>query len=203
VINGKYNLNVSFLEEINLEQGLRNIVELGGYFGTIEVPQMEEEYLDEPLDLGDLELKMYNPLEVGNVAPLFEAKTVDGNDLRLIDYRGKFVLISSWMPAYYPELQELKDIYETCRNDEQFALIGFSSNDTLEEVQKQIREDDIAWPQIYLGEDMDSQIAYDYGQYGLTWAFLIDREGRIVERKIPGGNFSEFKSAVMETIKEK
>jgi hypothetical protein len=33
---------------------------------------------DEPLDLGELELMMHDPLRVGDIAPLFEARTLDG-----------------------------------------------------------------------------------------------------------------------------
>ena len=196
---GKYEFYVT-LEENQTGQKISETTETGGYFGTVEIPPIMEKDNNEPFDLSDLVLKIYDPLEIGATAPLFEVKTIDGNDIRLIDYRGKYVLLSSWLPGYYPELEQVKEFYNTYEDNQKLVVIGLSGYDTIIEVQKYIRENNITWPQIYLGEDMDSSIVQHYGLYGSTWAFLINPEGIVVARKIPGENFEKFQAVVEEAI---
>jgi beta-lactamase regulating signal transducer with metallopeptidase domain len=196
VISGKYRFYVT------IQENTAEHLEIGGYSGDIEVPQMTEKYLDEPLDIGNLVLKMYSPLpNVGDDATLFDAKTLDGNDLKLTDYRGKYVLLSGWTTVHYPELQQVKEIYDTYRDGGQLVIIGLVGNDTLEEVRKYVSENKITWPVIFMDKNIDSQIVKDYSFYGWTWAFLIDPDGKIIARKTPGGSFESFKSAVEEKTK--
>jgi peroxiredoxin len=50
------------------------------------------------LDLGDLEPARVgvHPLQVGDTAPDFAVTTFDGKELRLRDFKGKFVLLDFW-----------------------------------------------------------------------------------------------------------
>jgi len=179
VIGGKYKMTV-YLEEEPTREGRPE--EIGGYSGTIEVPPMAQAYTDEPLDLGNLVLKMRKPLHVGDVAPLFEAKTLDGKDIRLIDHRGKFVLLSFWAPEYDPELNRLKELYTTYGATGKFQIIGLGGNDTLEEVKKYVAQHKIEWPEIYFGQKWDEGIAGQYGPYIL----LVDPEGKIIATWLRG-----------------
>jgi len=192
VIAGKYQFTV-WIEERLTGQGRPE--EIAGYYGTIEVPEIPGGRSDEPLDLGELELTMHNPLRVGDIAPLFEAKTLDGKDLKLIDYRGKFVLLSFWQPVFHPEKQQLQELYDTYGGNRQLEIIGLGGNDTLEEVKNYVEENAIPWPQIYTGEEFKSGIAKDYGGFGI---FLIDPEGRIIAKDLRG---DKLKSVVSEAIK--
>lgn len=176
VIPGKYDLNV-WLEE-RLSGGRPE--EFGGYSGTVEVPPMDEAYSDEPLDVGDLVLKLRRPLHVGDLAPLFEAQTLDGKDIRLADYRGRFVLLNLWSPVFNPELDRLKELHATYRDTGKLQIIGLGGSDTMDEVKKFVAEQDVLWPQIYFGQEWDQSIAKQYGLSGLPCILLIDPDGKIV-----------------------
>lgn len=176
VIPGKYNFTV-WLEE-RLSGG--GPEEFGGYSGTIEVPPMDQAYSDESLDVGDLVLKLRRPLHVGDLAPLFEAQTLDGKDIRLADYRGRFVLLSFWHPASHPELDRLKELHATYGRTGRLQIIGLGGSDTLDEVKKFVAEQAVLWPQIYFGQAWDQGIAQQYGLSGLPCILLIDPEGKIV-----------------------
>ncbi len=191
VIAGKYKFWVGIEER---DSGKGPTEEIAGYYGTVEVPEMPGGRSDEPLDLGELELTMHNPLRVGDIAPLFEAKTLDGKDLRLIDYRGKFVLLSFWQPVFHPEKQQLQELYDTYGGNRRLEIIGLGGNDTLEEVKNYVRENAIPWPQIYTGEEFKSGIAKDYGGFGI---FLIDPDGRIIAKDLRG---EKLKSVVSEAL---
>lgn len=177
VIPGKYSLTVWLEERFS---GGGRLEEFGGYSGTIEVPPMDEAYSDEPLDVGDLVLKLRRPLHVGDLAPLFEAQTLDGKDIRLADCRGRFVLLSFWHPASHPELDRLKELHASYGATGQFQILGLGGSDTLEEVKKFVAEQDVKWPQIYFGQAWDQGIAKQYGLSGLPYILLIDPDGKIV-----------------------
>jgi peroxiredoxin len=185
VIAGKYTLTV-YLEKEPGDPGPPE-EDLGGYHGTIEVPSIPGGRGDEPLDLGDLVLRMHEPpLKAGETAPLFEAKTVDGKDVRLADYRGTFVLLSFWQPVSNPELERLKDLYKTYGGAGKLRIIGLGGNDTREEVERFVREHKIEWPEAYVGENWDSGIAKQYRNPVASYIVLVDPEGKIVATWIRG-----------------
>jgi peroxiredoxin len=163
-----------YLEEKSTGQGRQE--EIGGYTSIVEVPPMAQAYSEEPLDVGDLVPKMRKPLHAGDMAPLFEARTLDGQDIHLVDYRGKFVLLTFWAPEYDPELDRLKELHKTHGDTGKFQIIGLGGADTLEEVKSYVTENKIEWPVIYFGEKWDEGIAAQYGPYIL----LIDPVGKIV-----------------------
>jgi len=155
------------------------------------VPPMAETSTDEPLDLGDLTLSLRSPLHVGDMAPLFEARSLDGKDIRLIDYRGKFVLLSFWSPVFHPELERLKELLKTYGAAGKLAIIGFAVGDTLQEVRSYLDEYETEWPQIYLGEDKDNDIAKRYGNPVASYILLVDPEGKIVASWLRGEQLTE------------
>jgi len=188
VIPGKYKFTV-WLEERFTGQGQPE--EIGAYYGSVEVPEMDEAYSDKPLDLGELTVQMRTPLHVGDTAPLFEAKTLDGNDVRLADYRGKFVLLSFWQPASHPELDRLKELHATYGGIGRLQIIGLGGSDTLEEVKKRVAEHKPEWPQIYFGEQWDQGIAQQYSLRGLPYILLIDPQGQIVATWLRGEKLTD------------
>ena len=194
VIPGKYDLTV-WLEE-RLSGGRPE--EFGGYSGTIEVPPMDEAYSDEPLDVGDLVLKLRTPLHTGDMAPLFEAKTLDGKEIRLADYRGRFVLLSFWHPASHPELDRLKKLHATYGATGQLQILGLGGSDTLDEVKKFVAEHDIEWPQVYFGQAWDQGIAKQYALSGLPYILLIDPDGKIVATWLRGEKLTDTVREAME-----
>jgi beta-lactamase regulating signal transducer with metallopeptidase domain/peroxiredoxin/protocatechuate 3,4-dioxygenase beta subunit len=194
VIPGKYKFTV-WLEERFTGQGRQE--EIGAYYGTVEVPEMADAYRDEPLDLGELVVQMRAPLHVGDTAPLFEAETLDGNDVRLADYRGRFVLLSFWHPASRPELDRLKELHKTYRDSGKLQIIGLGGSDRLDEVKKFVTENKIDWPQIYFGQQWDQGIAKQYGLGGLPYILLIDPEGKIVATWLRG---EKLTSTVREAL---
>ena len=128
--------------------------------------------------MGDLVLRLRRPLHVGDTAPTFEAKTLDGKDIRLIDYRGRFVLLNFWSPVFNPELDRLKELHATYSRTSQLQIIGLGGTDTLDEVRKYVEEHDIEWPEIYFGPDWDAELLRQLG--GQMQILLIDPDGKIV-----------------------
>jgi glutathione peroxidase len=59
----------------------------------------------------------------------FKAKTIDGNELSLADYRGQALLIVNTASAcgFTPQYKGLERLYETYK-DRKFAVLGFPCN---------------------------------------------------------------------------
>ena len=177
---------------------------VASYRGTMIVPPVPGNRSDDPLDLGQLVLTMYNdkPLRMGDVAPPFTAQTLAGQSISLSECRGKYTLLSFWSTTCHPELDLLKELHTTYGKHAEFAILGFGTNDTLEEVEKYVRETSIPWPQIYVGEiyqhdQMDSPIARDYASAYLPKIILVGPDGRVMATDLRGDT---LKSVVQETL---
>jgi peroxiredoxin len=151
------------------------------YRGTIEVPAMTETYTDRPLDLGILTLDVYG---VGDLAPLFEAKAVDGKLIRLIDYRGKFVLLRFWTAdpdfQWFSALDRYQELHETYGRKGVLQIIGVNQVESLNTVKKYVAEHKIEWPEIQSEASWEEGI---FGQYHVPYVFynvLVDPDGKVV-----------------------
>jgi peroxiredoxin len=133
---------------------------------------------------------------------LFEAKTLDGKDISLIDYRGKFVLLSFWQPVSHPERQRLQELYDAYNPGGRLSIIGLGSNDTLEEVRTYVEENHIPWPQIFTGEESKSDIAKDYRIPGIPWIFLVAPDGKIIATGLRGEKLTSAVRSALEATNE-
>jgi len=187
VLPDKYKLHATYRHRPTSHRPARLI---GPYTASIEVPPMAEVYTSKPLDLGDLVLGAPPTFRVGDTARPFETQTLDGNDIRLLDYRGRFVLLSFWSPASPPESETLRELHEYYRDDSTLQIIGFGGFDTLGQIRAYVQEQDVQWPQIYFGQSLDEGIAQPYGLPPLPSAMLIDPNGTIVATELRGENLT-------------
>ena len=138
----------------------------------------------------------------------FSAKTIDGKSRKLSDYKGKVLLVvnTASQCGFTPQYKGLETLYEKYKN-KGFAVLGFPSNQFGQ--QEPGPESEIAefcemnygvtFP-MFSKVDVNGDAAhplYKYltstkkgllGSEGIKWnftKFLIDKEGRVVERYAP------------------
>ena len=121
-----------------------------------------------------------NATKDDKVAPAFELPDVDGNVIRLADSNGKIRLVDFWatwcVPCRkeVPMFNELQELYR----DDGFEIVGIAEfNDSPEAVREFLTENKVAYRNV-LGTE---EVTKAYKVFALPSAYLVDREGNIVE----------------------
>jgi peroxiredoxin len=124
-------------------------------------------------------------LRVGNPAPDFSFKDLDGNLRRLSDFRGKIVLLDVWAMWCAPCVREAPKLSAVYKNLKQknFEIVSFNKNDPLENLRKFIAENQMNWTHAMTDEAFLS--LYRVDQYPTY--FLIDKDGKIISNTLRPG----------------
>ena len=115
--------------------------------------------------------------------PVLELRDLDGNPLSSADWRGKVVLLNFWATwcgpcrAEIPDLIRLQEKYEG-----QFLVVGLSTDlDPPSKVKQFAQEMNINYPVAMAPPEIEAKFG---GVFGLPTSFILDTQGRIVQKHI-------------------
>ena len=165
------------------------------------VPEMPGGRSDEPLDLGAIEARLFDTLDVGEPAPEFVARTLDDGTLRLEEYRGKLILLDFWATWCKPCLAEfpnLKKIHEEYGGDSRFVMLSLSCDNELAAPQDYVKRNGLAWQQAHV-RGTSTGPAKQYSVRSLPATFLIAPDGNVLAKNLRG---DELKDAVAGALAE-
>jgi peroxiredoxin len=118
------------------------------------------------------------------LAPDFSLVDLEGQAVRLSGLRGKVVLVNvwtTWCPPCREEMPSMDRLYRALEG-EAFELLAVSQDDQgRAAVDGFVREVPVSFPVLL---DPERRVGSAYGVWGYPETFVIDREGRIVERVI-------------------
>lgn len=132
-------------------------------------------------------------LEVGNIAPDFTLQTLEGETVKLSDFRGKKVMINfwaTWCPPCRAEMPHMQSFYEKQKDDD-FAIVAVNMTGTensRDDVQPFIDELGITFS-ILMDEDLTVTDTYEVIAYPTS--YFVDKDG-IIHYKVFGAVNEEF-----------
>ncbi|MDP9080811.1 MAG: AhpC/TSA family protein [Bacteroidota bacterium] len=124
----------------------------------------------------------------GNAAPLFTQNNAGGKPVSLASLKGKVVLLdfwASWCEPCRAESPNLKKQYELYKS-KGFEIISVSVDNVKSRWLGAIKEDQLPWLQVSDLKGWNNAVARLYGITGVPAFFLLDRQGRIIDKDLRG-----------------
>ncbi|MEM9346723.1 MAG: TlpA disulfide reductase family protein [Planctomycetota bacterium] len=155
----------------------------------------------ETYDLGTISLRIQNVLMPGDQAPQWTARSYDGEEIKLSDFLGKYVLIDFWATWCGPciaEIPNLETVYTDYSGD-QFEMIGLSLDANIGIPKDFHKEKPSAYVHAYLGEFNKTETATRaYGVIGIPSIWLIGPDGKVIARDLRGDRLREAVRMALE-----
>lgn len=112
-------------------------------------------------------------------APEFDLMGPAGEPQRLLDHRGKPVILNfwaTWCPPCRAEMPSMQRAHETV-GEEGISVIAINVGEDAETVARFLEETSVDFS---IPMDVDSEVVQSYPVKGLPTTFVIDPEGRLV-----------------------
>ncbi len=149
--------------------------------------------------------KKPEPAKIGDAAPPFTVKTLDGRTINLKDFKGKYVLLDFFTVAHRSVMRDaiiLKDISKKFGGDPRFAIIGFSLDRDFDSARKTASENKLDWPRSVLIEGTSDPIAAAYGANEFQSIYLVDPQGKLIAKDLHGNAIEAAVSRALGEVKK-
>ena len=152
-------------------------------------------YVDQALGI----LYELESLNIGDPAPLFQAKTLRGDSISLADHLGKMVILefwATWCGPCLPEIPHLKSI-RSAYPENDLQIIGISLDSDAEKLKAFLQENALPWPQIQQPEEWKDELPTLYNVSGIPRTYIIGRSGNIVAKDVRGEELEKAMAQLM------
>lgn len=174
-------------------------------FGIEDIQDMENiyrTYVQDPVLVAkyDAAREKWNLASVGKPSPDFKGVDVNGKEYTLADFRGKYVYIDVWATWCGPCRQEipyLKKLDEDYK-DAQIVFLSLSVDQDKAKWEKMVKEQSMSGVQLHIGQNSSFQQAYNIE--GIPHFILLDREGRIIDKKMSRPSMDEVTRERIENL---
>lgn len=146
-------------------------------------------------------VNVLNTVAVGQKALDFEAKTPDGETIKLSSHYGKYVLLDFWASWCGPCRKENPNLVKSYQkyHDKGFDIFAVSLDKNKEAWLKGIKDDNLTWTHVSDLAFWNSAPAKLYGVRAIPANVLIDPNGVIVARNLRGEDLDKKLEELLAT----
>jgi len=111
---------------------------------------------------------------------------VDGSSVSLESLKGVPVLVHYWATWCEPckvDMAQIKELY-TKYGPKKFAVVGIALDTDKAQLAKYLGQKPVPWPQLHEAGGLDGRLAEELGVLTLPTMFLLDAEGKVVDRNL-------------------
>ena len=148
------------------------------------------------------QIKKESQFRKGMALPDFAETDLKGKPLSISNYKGKVVLVDFWATWCGPCVEELPNVLKTYEkyHDQGFEIIGISLDTDRKQLDAFLeKHKGMTWPQYFDGKGWQNKLAEKYGIEAIPTTFLLDGEGKIIEKDLRG---PELEKAVAAALKK-
>lgn len=185
------------LFEMTNELSLNELKELRG--------QLNEKLNDHPYTKELDEIIANKEFRLGIEAPEFSIKGMDGEDIELKNFIGKYILLDFWASWCGPcrnEMPNVVKLYKECKG-KNFEIIGISLDQKPEPWKKAVKDLKMTWPQACDFQVWYGPVARRYNLTAVPYTVLINPEGKIEALNLRGEELITTIKTLLKNNKKK
>lgn len=133
--------------------------------------------------------------------PDFSLKDLDGNTVRLSDYKGKIVILNFWTVwcKYCKiEMPDLNELNKELEKDGEAVILAVDVQESADKVKDYISSNNI---DLKVLMDHDGSVTQKYGVSGFPTTFIINKDGTLYTY-IPGATDKKTLTEILNKIKQ-
>jgi len=167
----------------------------------MEVDQIEEKLLllDEKLAESQILKELWDRVgvlkrvAVGQMAPDFTQDSPGGVPLSLSSLKGNILLVDFWAAWCGPCRRENPNVVNAYKkyHEKGFDILGVSLDDDRDDWLQAIQDDGLTWNHVSDLKGWANEAAALYGVNAIPHSVLLDRDGKIIDRNLRGGDLHD------------
>ncbi|WP_066174725.1 TlpA disulfide reductase family protein [Bacillus marinisedimentorum] len=136
-------------------------------------------------------------LEKGNIAPDFELTTLEGEQVRLSDYRGQKVIINfwaTWCPPCRAEMPDMQSFYEKSGDKVEILAVNATMSEKKEEnVAEFVENFGLTFPILM---DTENNVNRKYSIVSIPTSYFVDSNGKVFTKFTGAMSYDYMKTTI-------